>query len=123
MWAYFWTFIKAFVVGGALCAIGEALILKTKLTSARILVVFVVAGAVLTLFGLYQPIVELAGAGATVPLSGFGYSLAKGAMEAAQTQGILGALGGGMAATAYGVSAAILFGYLAAVLFNPKSKP
>ena len=116
-------YVYAFIIGGIICVIGQMLLSLTNLTSARILVVFVVAGAVLTLFGLYQPIVELAGAGATVPLSGFGYSLAKGAMEAAQTQGILGALGGGMAGTAYGVSAAILFCYLAAVLFNPKSKP
>ena len=122
MWAYFWTFIKAFVVGGALCAAGEALILKTRLTSARILVIFVTAGVVLGALGVYRPLVEFAGAGATVPLLGFGNSLAQGALRAVRSRGILGAFTGGIRATAGGVAAAIFFGYLNAVLFDPHGK-
>ena len=117
-----WQFVKCFLVGGLICTIGQVLILKTRLTSARILVLFVVAGAVLTALGLYGPIVEFAGAGATVPLTGFGYSLAQGAIDAVHESGILGAFTGGVTATAAGITAAILFGYLAAVLFTPKTK-
>ena len=115
-------YIKAFVVGGILCAIGQVLILKTQLTSARILVSYVTTGVILGALGIYKPIVDFAGAGATVPLLGFGYSLARGSLEAVKEIGILGAFTGGITATAGGISAAIFFGYLAAVLFKPKMK-
>lgn len=114
--------IKAFVVGGLFCVIGQMLILKTKLTSARILVGYVTAGVILGALGLYKPLIDFAGAGATVPLTGFGYLLAKGAMEAAQTDGILGAFTGGVVAGAGGISAAVFFGYLAALIFKPRMK-
>ncbi len=114
--------IKAFVVGGLFCVIGQILILKTKLTSARILVGYVTAGVILGALGLYRPLIDFAGAGATVPLTGFGYLLAKGAMEAAKTDGILGAFTGGVVAGAGGISAAVFFGYLAALIFKPKMK-
>ena len=113
-------YIKAFVVGGILCAIGQVLILKTQLTSARILVGYVTTGVILGALGIYKPIVDFAGAGATVPLLGFGYLLARGSLEAVKEIGILGAFTGGITATAGGISAAIFFGYLAAVLFKPK---
>jgi stage V sporulation protein AE len=119
----FWLFVRVFFVGGALCAIGEVLILKTQLTSARILVLYVVAGAVLTAVGLYKPLVDFAAAGATVPLTGFGYSLAMGAIDAVQEYGLIGALTGGLANTAGGISAAILFGLLNALIFKPSAKP
>lgn len=119
----FWLFVRVFLVGGALCAIGEVLILKTQLTSARILVLYVVAGAVLTAVGLYKPLVDFAAAGATVPLTGFGYSLAMGAIDAVQEYGLIGALTGGLANTAGGISAAILFGLLNALIFKPAAKP
>lgn len=115
-------YIKAFVVGGILCAIGQVLILKTQLTSARLLVGYVTTGVILGALGIYKPIVDFAGAGATVPLLGFGYSLARGSLEAVKEIGILGAFTGGITATAGGISAAIFFGYLAAVLFKPKMK-
>lgn len=115
-------YIRAFLVGGAICVIGQILIDKTNLTSARILVVFVTAGVILTALGIYEPIVNFGGAGATVPLTGFGYSLAKGAIKGVQEKGILGAFTGGITATAGGIAAAIFFGYLNAVLFNPKTK-
>lgn len=115
-------FLKAFLVGGIICCIGQLMILKTKLTSARILVIFVTAGVVLTALGLYEPLVDFAGAGATVPLTGFGYSLASGAMKAVRENGILGAFYGGVAATATGITAAIFFGYLNAIIFKPKTK-
>jgi stage V sporulation protein AE len=115
-------YLWAFLIGGAICAVGQLLLSFTKLTSARILVLFVVAGVVLGGIGIYQPLVDFAGAGASVPLLGFGNALAKGAIEGAKSHGILGALSGGMAATAAGISAAILFGWLAAVLFRPKTK-
>lgn len=115
-------YLYAFLVGGAICTVGQLLLSFTKLTSARILVLFVVAGAVLGGLGIYQPLVDFAGAGASVPLLGFGNSLAKGAIEAAKTHGVIGAFSGGITATAAGISAAILFGWLAAVLFRPKTK-
>ena len=115
-------YIKAFVVGGILCAIGQVLILKTQLTSARILVGYVTTGVILGALGIYKPIVDFAGAGATVPLLGFGYSLARGSLEAVKEIGVLGAFTGGITATAGGISAAIFFGFLAAVLFKPKMK-
>ena len=115
---YFW----AFVIGGLLCVIGQLLLSYTRLTSARILVIFVTSGVVLTALGLYEPLVELAGAGATVPLTGFGYALGKGAIEGALENGVIGAFTGGITATAGGIAAAILFGYLNAVVFTPKTK-
>jgi len=108
-------FIKcliAFGVGGFICLIGQVLIDFTKLTPARILVSFVVAGVALTALGVYEPLVKIAGAGATVPLTGFGYSLATGVKEAVKQYGIIGALSGGLTATAAGITAAILFGYI-----------
>lgn len=119
--AIFTDFLWAFVVGGLICTIGQLLLDYTKLTSARILVIFLLSGVLLQSLGLYEWLVELAGAGATVPLSGFGYLLAKGAMEGAR-EGIFEALTGGLRAAATGVTAAIVFGYLAALLFKPKSK-
>ena len=117
-----WGLIKAFLVGGALCAIGEVLLMKTKLTSARILVLYVVSGVVLTAIGLYKPLVDFAGAGATTPLTGFGYSLAMGAIQGVNKTGLLGALTGGIRNTAAGIAAAILFGLLNALIFMPKTK-
>ena len=116
-------FVKAFAIGGLICVIGQLLINLTKLTSARILVLFVVSGVVLTGLGVYEPLVKFAGAGATVPLTGFGYSLAKGAMESVDEYGILGAFCGGVMRTAAGISAAVLFGLLNALIFKPKAKP
>ena len=115
-------YLKAFAVGGLICVVGQILMQTTKLTSARILVLFVVSGVILTALGLYKPLVDFAGAGATVPLTGFGYSLATGAMEAVNKYGIFGALCGGMTKTAAGISAAILFGLLNALIFKPHAK-
>ena len=115
-------YLYAFLVGGAICTVGQLLLSFTRLTSARILVLFVVAGVVLGGLGLYDPLVEFAGAGASVPLLGFGNALAKGAIEGAKEHGILGAFSGGISATAGGVSAAILFGWLAALIFRSRSK-
>ena len=115
-------YVKAFVVGGIICAIGQMLIMKTQLTSARILVGYVTAGVILGALGLYKPLIDFAGAGATVPLTGFGYTLAHGAMEAAKTEGILGAFTGGIVAAAGGIAAAVFFGYFAALIFKPKMK-
>ena len=115
-------YLKAFAVGGALCALGELIILKTKLTPARILVCYITAGVILSALGLYTPLVRFAGAGATVPLTGFGYTLAQGAINAVQETGVLGAFTGGLAATAGGIAAAIFFGFLAALCFKPKPK-
>ena len=114
-------YLWAFAVGGGICVIGQLLISLTRLTPARILVIFVTTGVVLTALGVYEPLVDLAGAGATVPLTGFGYALGTGAMEGAMENGWLGAFTGGISATAGGVAAAILFGYLNALLFNPKT--
>lgn len=115
-------FVNAFWVGGLICVAGQLLLSLTRLTPARILVMFVTGGVVLGALGIYQPLVDFAGAGASVPLLGFGNSLAKGAMEAVRQKGIMGALTGGVTATAAGISAAIVFGYLAAVVFNPGVK-
>lgn len=115
-------YFNAFWVGGLLCAIGQILIDKTKLTPARILVIFVCAGAVLTGLGLYQPIVKYAGTGATVPISGFGYSLAKGVMEAVDKEGFIGIFTGGITATSAGIAAAVTFGLIFAILGKPKEK-
>ena len=113
---------KAFLVGGLFCAVGQVLIDKTKLTPARILVGYVVAGVLLSALGLYQPLVELAGAGATVPLTGFGHLLATGVQKAVAEKGILGALTGGLTASAAGITAAMIFGLLVALIFNPGDK-
>ena len=117
-----WTFAKAFFVGGLICVAGQILMQTTKLTSARILVLFVCAGVVLTAVGVYKPLVDFAGAGATVPLTGFGYSLAMGAIEGVQKYGAFGAFTGGVTRTAAGISAAILFGVLNALIFKPHAK-
>ena len=113
---------RAFLVGGAICALGEVLLLRTRLTSARILVAFVVAGVLLTGLGVYKPLVDFAGAGATVPLTGFGYSLAMGAIEGVNRYGFWGAFTGGVTRTAAGISAAVLFGLLNALIFKPHAK-
>ena len=115
-------YLNAFLCGGILCAIGQILIDKTPLTPARILTGYVVCGVLLTAIGVYEPIVKWGGAGATVPLTGFGYSLATGAREAVEESGLLGALTGGVTATAAGIAAAIVFGYRASVLFTPHTK-
>lgn len=115
-------YLNAFWVGGLICVVGEILLLKTNLTPARILVTFVVLGVALTAFGIYDPLVEFAGAGATVPLTGFGYSLAMGAKVSVMEHGLLGALSGGIMRTACGIAAAIVFGFLAAIIFNPNVK-
>ena len=115
-------YIKAFIVGGLLCLIGQILIDKTKLTPARILVGYVVAGVILGAIGLYRPLVDFAGAGATVPLTGFGYTLSKGVKESIQSDGFLGILTGGLEATAGGITAAIVAGLIASFLFRPKNK-
>ena len=115
-------YLKAFIIGGILCAIGQVFIDKTKLTPARILVGFVVGGVILSALGFYEPLVKFAGAGATVPLSGFGHSLAKGVRSAVIDKGFLGIFTGGLSATAGGISAAIVFGFLIALFFKPKDK-
>jgi stage V sporulation protein AE len=115
-------YVWAFVIGGAICVVGQLLIDFTKLTPARILVLFVTLGVVLTALGLYEPLVDLAGAGATVPLTGFGYTMAKGTMEAVKQHGLLGAFSGGLTASAAGIAAAVVFGYLAALLSKPGDK-
>ena len=114
--------INAFWVGGLICLIGQVLIDKTKLTPARILVSYVVAGVILTAIGVYEPIVKYAGAGATVPLTGFGYTLATGVKKAVSEQGLAGALTGGITATAAGITAAIVFGWLVSLLAKSKMK-
>lgn len=114
--------LKAFLVGGVICAIGQVLIDFTKLTPARILVSYVVAGVVLGALGIYQPLIDFAGAGASVPLTGFGNLLAKGTMKAVQEKGALGILTGGFTAAAGGIAAAIVFGFLVAIIFKPKEK-
>lgn len=115
-------FIWAFIIGGLLCTIAQILIDKTKLTPARILVSYVVAGVVLGALGWYKPLIDFAGAGATVPLTGFGYLISDGVREAVDKQGLLGALTGGFTAAAGGIAAAIIFGYLAAVFFKGKRR-
>ena len=115
-------YVKAFLVGGALCAAGQVLIDRTKLTPARILTCYVVLGVLLGALGLYAPLAEWAGAGATVPLTGFGNTLAKGVKKAVEEKGVLGAFTGGLTASAGGIAAAIFFGYLAAVIFKPREK-
>ena len=118
----FMEYLKAFVVGGLLCVITQILIDRTKMTPARILVLFVTLGIALTAIGVYEPLVQFAGAGATVPLTGFGYTMAKGVIEAINEKGMLGILTGGVAAGAAGISSAVFFGYIAALLSKPSDK-
>ncbi len=115
-------FIKAFVAGGVLCAIGQVLIDKTSLTPARILVSYVVTGVVLGAIGVYEPFLEWAGAGASVPLTGFGNLLAKGVREAVKEKGVLGVLSGALSSAACGLSAAIFFSFVFALIAKPKEK-
>lgn len=115
-------YLKAFLIGGLLCMVGQILIDKTKLTPARILVSYVVIGVFLGAIGVYKPFAEFAGAGATVPLTGFGYNLAKGVKEAVEQDGLLGAFTGGLKATAGGITAAIMAGLLASLIFKAKDK-
>lgn len=115
---YLWTFL----VGGTLCAIAQILIDKTKLTPARILVSYVTAGVILTALGVYEPLVKFAGAGATVPLTGFGYALAKGVEKAVTEDGFIGIFTGGVTGSAGGIAAAIFFGYIIALICKPKAK-
>ena len=115
-------YIKAFLVGGILCLIGQILIDKTKLTPARILVSYVVIGVFLGAIGVYEPLVEFAGAGATVPLTGFGYNLAKGVKDAVAEEGFIGILTGGLKATAGGITAAITAGLIVSLFFKAKDK-
>ena len=118
----FLMFLKAFLVGGGICLIGQIIINYTHLTNGKILVLFLVAGAILEGFGLYSPIIEFAGAGASVPISGFGCALVKGAVKSAHEEGVYGALKGGLAACATGISVAIVSGYMVSVLFKPRTK-
>jgi len=115
-------YAKAFLCGGILCVIGQILIDRTKLTPARILVCYVTAGVILSAIGLYQPLADWAGAGATVPLTGFGHLLAKGVRQAVAEKGLLGALTGGITAAAGGITAAVFFGFLAALVAKAKPK-
>ena len=118
-----WTILlKCFVVGGLICVVGQILIDKTKLTPARILVIFVTTGVVLGGLGIYQYLVDFAGSGATVPLTGFGYNLAKGAIEGVKENGLVGVFTGGVKASAGGIAAAVFFGYLASLISKPKMK-
>ncbi len=115
-------FLKAFIIGGIICVVGQILIDKTKLTPARILVTFVVLGVFLQLIRVYQPLVDFAGAGATVPLTGFGYNLCKGVEKAVSEKGFLGIFTGGFTASAAGISAALIFGFLVSIIFRSKPK-
>lgn len=115
-------YLKAFLVGGLICIVGQILLDKTKLTPARILVLFVCAGAFLELFGLYKPIIEFAQAGGSVPLTGFGSILTDGVKKAIDSEGFIGILKGGLIASAAGIDASLLFGFLASVVFKSKPK-
>lgn len=116
------TYLNAFIIGGLICAVGQILIDKTKLTPARILVLFVTIGTILGALGIYQKVVDVGGAGATIPLTGFGYNLAKGAIKDVDQYGLLGAFTGGIRAAAAGITAAVFFGYIMSVAFTPKAK-
>lgn len=116
------TYLKVFMVGGLLCALGQLLIDYTKLTPARILTIYVVAGVILGGLGLYQPLTDWAGAGATVPLTGFGNTLARGVREAVEEKGLLGVFTGGFTAASGGICAAVFFGLIVALIFKPKDK-
>lgn len=118
----FLTYLKVFAVGGFICLLGQVLIIKTKITSARILVLFVVIGAILEAFGLYEPLINFASAGATVPITGFGRNLAKGAIEGVKQMGFLGAFSGGLSAAAPGVACAVISAFIVSLIFNSKTK-
>lgn len=118
----FLMYIKVFLVGGLLCLVGQVLIDYTKLTPARILTIYVVAGVALSAIGLYQPLADWAGAGASVPLTGFGHTLAKGIRQAVAEKGLLGVFSGGFSAAAAGLCAAVFFGLIVALVFKPKDK-
>lgn len=115
-------YLKAFIIGGLICVVGQILIDRTKLTPARILVLFVTLGVFLGAIGVYEPLVNFAGAGATVPLTGFGYTLSVGIKEAIEKQGLLGILTGGVTAGSAGIAAAVVFGYIAALVSKPRDK-
>ena len=119
---FFWEYAKAFLVGGAICAVGQVLIDYTKMTAARILVTFVVLGVALGALGIYQPLIEWAGGGASIPLTGWGSSIARGTRETMQEKGLIGALSGGLTTSASGIAGAMIFGLAAAVVFKPKEK-
>lgn len=121
MWEIVFMYVKAFIVGGLICMTAQILINVTKLTSGRILVVFMLSGVLLQSFGLYKYLIDFAGAGATVPISGFGYLLAEGAINGA-SGGLFGAVTGGLKAASAGITAAVVFSFLAALVFKPKSK-
>ena len=116
------TMMWAYIVGGLICVIGQIMIDKTKLTPARVLVIYVTSGVILGALGLYKPLVDRAGCGATVPLTGFGYNLAKGSLQAVKEQGLLGAFVGGVKSSAGGIAAAVFFGYIASLLAKPRIK-
>ena len=122
IWSMLLMYVKAFVVGGLICMVGQILIMKTQLTSARILVGYVTLGVVLSALGLYGRLIAFAGAGATVPLTGFGHALCQGVIHAVQEQGVLGIFTGGLGATAGGITAAVIFATLMAVCFKPRAK-
>lgn len=119
---YLETYAFVFLIGGSICTIGQILIIKTNITSSRILVLFVVAGAILEALGLYEPLVQIGKAGATVPITGFGRSLAKGAIEGVKENGLLGIFQGGLTATAGGIACAVIFAYLFGLIFSSKTK-
>ncbi|MGN0818920.1 MAG: stage V sporulation protein AE [Christensenellaceae bacterium] len=121
MWEIVFMFLKAFLVGGLICAFAQILINTTKLTAGKILVYFMLGGVFLQAIGLYEKLVEFAGAGATVPISGFGYLLAEGAINGAES-GLFGAVTGGLKSAAAGITAAVFFSYIIALIFKPKSK-
>jgi len=116
------TYIKCFLVGGAICALAQIFINLTKLTAGRILVYFMIAGIVLQAFGVYEVLIDFAGAGATVPISGFGYLLAEGAIKGAKNSGLFGAFTGGLASASAGITSAVVFSFLFSLIFKPKSK-
>ena len=115
-------YLKAFVVGGLICVIGQIILDTTKLTPAHILVIFLTSGVILGAIGIYEPLVKFGEAGATVPISGFGYTLSKGAIEGAKSKGVIGVFSGGLEAAGGGIAAAILFGYIMSIVSEPKTK-
>jgi len=115
-------YLKAFVVGGLICVIGQIILDTTKLTPAHILVIFLTSGVILGAIGIYEPLVKFGEAGATVPISGFGYTLSKGAIEGAKSKGVIGVFSGGLEAAGGGIAAAILFGYIMSIISEPKTK-
>lgn len=122
LWASIWMYCKVFLVGGAICLLGQVLVIKTKITTGRILVTFLLIGAVLGSFGLYNYLVEWAGAGATIPISGFGNALVQGSIKAVQIYGLFGAIAGGLMATAGGIAVSIGLSYLVAFFASSKTK-